>query len=138
MVSTSDRSRPDPSYLIQQQGRAQHISPQVLQEAQSLQSEAHQLNLLSLLKPQKPALRIQAIPAEVAIDSSERFLLIHQQSGLRIPGEFTRCEAEQILKVTHDWDWEVNPVTRKPGCRHRLLWLLESICKPKKVLEVAA
>lgn len=112
-------------------------SPQV-QHERSPQSEACQLNLLAPLKPQEPALRIEAIPANVTVGSSERFCLIHQGSGLRIPGEFTRCEAEQILKVTHDWDWEVDPITREPGCRYRLLWLLESICKPQKPLEVAA
>ena len=155
MVSTLDKSRPDSSYLIQQQGRAQHLSPQVLQEARSLQvqqerwspseppsasqpPQASQLDLLALLeKFQEPAIRIEGVPAELTVGEELRFWLIHQESGLRVPGQFSRVEAEFILKATSEWDWEIRHRPRTPCCGNRLLNLLKTVCKPQ-TQEVAA
>jgi hypothetical protein len=106
----------------------------------SPQPEVRQLNLLALLEnPQKePALRIEAVPAELIINSDRPFCIIHQKSGLQIPGQFSRQEAEQILEETKGWNWAVDPITREPAYKWRLLSLLEYICSGKAKLEVAA
>ncbi len=106
----------------------------------SQQSEAIQLDLIALLdkKLEPAALRIEIVPANVTVGRGERFCLVHQVSQLQIPGQFSNCEAEQILKLTHTWDWTVNLKTRVPACRGRLLNLLEDICTLPQVLEVAA
>ncbi len=109
----------------------------------SLQDTAIQLGSLDLLalldkKLESAALRIEIVPAKVTVGRGERFYLIHQRSQLQIPGQFTNCEAEQILELTRAWDWTVEPKTRVPACHYQLLNLLEDICPPQKVLEVAA
>jgi hypothetical protein len=94
--------------------------------------------LLALLeKSLEPALRIEAVPSDIAVGISEKFWLIHQNSQLRVPGQFTRCEAEEILKVIVGWDWTVDLKTREPACRYQLLTLLNRVCVPQKALEVA-
>ena len=108
--------------------------------ARSPQPEVRQLNLLALLEnPQKePALRIEAVSAELIINSDRPFCIIHQKSELQIPGQFSRQEAEQILEETKGWNWAVDPITREPAYKWRLLSLLEYICSGKAKLEVAA
>lgn len=98
------------------------------------------LNLLALLdkKLESAALRIEIIPTDATVGRGERFYLIHQLSQLQIPGQFTNYEAEEILKLTRAWDWTVDPKTRVPACHYQLLNLLEDVCRPQKVLEVAA
>ncbi len=108
--------------------------------ARSPQPEVRQLNLLALLEnPQKePALRIEAVSAELIINSERPFCIIHQKSELQIPGQFSRQEAERILEATKEWSWAVDPITREPAYKWRLLSLLEYICSGKAKLEVAA
>ena len=108
--------------------------------ARSPQPEVRQLNLLALLEnPQKePALRIEAVSAELIINSDRPFCIIHQKSELQIPGQFSRQEAEQILEATKEWNWSVNSTTREPAYKWRLLSLLEYICSNQAKLEVAA
>ncbi len=126
---------PSPSPTQDLEGRLPHLS---LQE-RSPQSEPYQLSLLALLeKSLEPALRIEAVPVDVTVGYSEKFYLIHQESGLRVPGQFSRCEAEEILRVTAPWAWQVDLKTHEPACRHSLLCLLKDICKPQKPLEVVA
>lgn len=93
------------------------------------------LDLIALLdKEFEPTvLRIEVIPTNVTVGRGERFCLIHQVSQLQIPGQFTNCEAEQILKLTRTWDWTVNLKTRVPACHDRLLNLLEDVCTPPQV-----
>jgi hypothetical protein len=114
--------------------------PQQFSEAQSPQLKAHQLNLLTLQElPLEPALSIEPIPVNLAVGTEPVFCLVHQPTGLRVPGQFSAQEAECILRVTEGWDWTVNLKTREPACRHRFLWLLEGICKESLVMgEVAA
>ena len=109
-------------------------------QARSPQPEVRQLNLLALLdNPQKEsALRIEAVPAELIVNSDRCFCIIHQESELQIPGQFSRQEAEQILEETEEWDWSVNSTTRELVYKWRLLSLLEHICSGKAKLEVAA
>ena len=108
--------------------------------ARSPQPEVRQLNLLALLEnPQKePALRIEVVPAELTVNSNRCFWIIHQKSELQIPGQFSRQEAERILEATKEWSWAVDPITREPAYKWRLLSLLEYICSGKAKLEVAA
>jgi hypothetical protein len=109
-------------------------------ETQSPQLEAHQLNLLTLQElPLEPELFIEPIPVNLAVGTEPVFCLVHQPTGLRVPGQFSAQEAEYILRVTEGWDWTVDLKTREPACRHRFLWLLEGICKESLVMgEVAA
>ena len=51
--------------------------------------------------------------------------LIHYESKLDIPGQFTHTQAEEILRITRDWDWGLNDLGT-PRCRDRLLLLLSS------------
>jgi hypothetical protein len=53
--------------------------------------------------------------------------LVHYESGLNIPGQFTYDEAKEILLTTRYWDWELDR-NRIPRCVERLLPLLENIC----------
>ena len=119
------------------QARSQHLSPQNSERSQPSQSS--QLDLLALLeKSFEPALRIEAVPSDIAVGISEKFWLIHQNSQLRVPGQFSGHEAEYILQVTSGWDWTVDLKTREPACRSQLLNLLNHVCTPQKPLEVAA
>lgn len=115
------------------------LKPQV-QQGRSPELEDHQLNLLALLeKPFEPPLQIEPVPDNLTVGEEPRFWLIHQESGLRVPGQFSQTEAEYILKTTEHWDWEIiDSRPRTPNCSYRLLCLLNRVCTPQKALEVAA
>jgi hypothetical protein len=120
-----------------QQERSPHLSPPPRHE-RSQPPQASQLDLLVLLgKSFEPPLKIEPVPVNVTVGFEQRFWLVHQPTGLRILGQFTYNEAQEILELTAKWDWEVDPVTREPACCYQLMSLLERICKPKKVLECA-
>lgn len=120
------------------------ITPALLQslfdeKGQTPQPEAHQLSLLALLKKsQEPAIRIELIPIHLTVGTDERFWIIHQESGLQVPGQFSRCEAEYILAATKEWNWAVDLKTREPACRLKPLRLLERICFHQVAQGVAA
>jgi len=56
-------------------------------------------------------------------------LLIHKDSGLRVPGSFSEREARKIQEVSKDWDWSVDTRDRKVACGLNLLALAEGICQ---------
>lgn len=72
-------------------------------------------------------LQIKAIPYEKRVKPSDCCKLVHYESGLNIPGQFTYDEAKEILETTRYWDWELDP-HRIPRCVERLRSLLENIC----------
>jgi hypothetical protein len=114
-------------------------SPATRQIERSQPPQANQLDLLALLeKSLEPALRIELVPVNVAVGIGQRFWLIHQQSGLQVPGQLSQTEAEYILKTTEHWDWGIEYRPRTPNCNKRLLSLLTAVCTPQKVLERAA
>jgi hypothetical protein len=76
------------------------------------------------------------VPAVLTVGIEPRFWLIHQASGLRVPGQFSQSEAEFILKTTERWDWEIRHRPRTPDCSHHLLNLLNRVCTLQLVLEV--
>ena len=127
-------------FTTKQDPTARSLESPRKKQARSPQPEVCQLSLLTLLdNPQKePALRIEAVPAELIVNSNRCFWIIHQKSELRVPGQFSRQEAEQILEETKGWNWAVDPITREPAYKWRLLSLLEHICSGKAKLEVAA
>lgn len=127
IVSKSLRNTPVLSRRNQQHGRSQ--PPQ-----------ASQLNLLALLeKSLEPPLRIEPVPVNLTVGIEQRFWLIHQESGLWVPGQFSRVEAEYIFKTTAEWDWEIRHRPRTPNWNKRLLSLLTTVCTPPgKALECAA
>ncbi|HEY9772143.1 MAG TPA: hypothetical protein V6C71_27165 [Coleofasciculaceae cyanobacterium] len=66
--------------------------------------------------------------------------LVHYESGLKLPGQFTYDEAKEILEITRYWDFTLDS-KRIPKCRDRLLVLLEKVCRDRvssKSEEVAA
>ena len=58
--------------------------------------------------------------------------LIHYESKLNIPGQYTHPEAEKILLDTRDWDWELNSLGI-PRCRDKLLLLLDKFTSARGV-----
>ena len=129
---------PKPPVTVEVKTRKYFLDSIIPRSSASLQDTALKtspLNLLALLdkKLESAALRIEIVPAKVTVGRGERFYLIHQGSQLQIPGQFTNCEAEQILNLTHAWDWTVDPKTRVPACHCQLLNLLENVCTPPQV-----
>lgn len=87
--------------------------------------EPESLPLEDLLYP----LVIQIIPPDVRIILELSCRLIHQESGLQLPGHFTQTEANLIQKVSQHWDWSLDK-NNKPACAARLLRYLEQLCAP--------
>ena len=73
-------------------------------------------------------LSIQLIPADERILPELECHLIHQETGLRVPGQFTEAEAKLIQTVTQDWDWHTDK-NNLPACAARLLQYLEQLCE---------
>ncbi|MEN9567115.1 MAG: hypothetical protein RLZZ69_2311 [Cyanobacteriota bacterium] len=72
-------------------------------------------------------LQIKAISYDSRVKPNNYCKLVHYESGLNIPGQFTYDEAKEILLTTRYWDWELDR-DRIPRCVERLLPLLENIC----------
>ena len=53
--------------------------------------------------------------------------LIHQESQIDLPGQFTYGEAKEILETTRYWDFSLDR-DKIPKCAERLRSLLENIC----------
>lgn len=117
------------------------IVPEVPAQKQE-QRSPHQLNFLFEREPSiSPAaitLRIEPVPAHLTVNADERFNIVHYESDLSVPGQFSQEEAEEILQTTANWNWTVDPKTRVPACNRYLLSLLEQVCKPKKSAEVSS
>ena len=73
-------------------------------------------------------LLIQPIPADKRILPEFYCRLIHQETGLRVPGQFTEEEAKLIQTVTQNWDW-LTDKNNLPACAARLLQYLEQLCE---------
>ncbi len=73
-------------------------------------------------------LSIQPIPADGRILPELECRLIHQETGLRVPGQFTEAEAKLIQTVTQNWDWQTDK-NNLPACAARLLQYLEQLCE---------
>jgi hypothetical protein len=74
-------------------------------------------------------LQIQSIPESERISPEFNCRLIHQATGLQVPGQFTAEEATLIQKVTQNWDWRIEK-DNKPACAAQLLQFLEQLCAP--------
>ncbi|MGH2413573.1 MAG: hypothetical protein ACRDEA_07765, partial [Microcystaceae cyanobacterium] len=70
---------------------------------------------------------IQPIPPSDRLLPELECRLVHQETGLQVPGQFTQAEARLIQAVTQKWDWRVDK-HNKPACAGRLLWYLEQLC----------
>jgi hypothetical protein len=80
---------------------------------------------------------IQPLQESERIVPELAYRLVHRESGLQVPGQFTKQEAESIRTVTQNWDWSVDK-HRKPACATRLLHFLEQLCSsPSDNQEVA-
>lgn len=75
-------------------------------------------------------LTIELLPDALQWWDETRYLLIHKDSGLRVPGCFNETEARKIQEVSKDWDWSVNTSDRKVACGLNLLALAEIVCSP--------
>ena len=86
-----------------------------------------QFNSLQLeAEPPSYQLQIAYIPHDKRIEPDKLCKLIHYQSKLTIPGQFTYEEAVEILKTSSYWDWELDR-DRIPRCADSLRSLLEEI-----------
>jgi len=74
-------------------------------------------------------LQIQPIPESERISLELDCSLIHRETGLYIPGQFTSEDAALIQAVTQDWDWHIEK-NNKPACAAQLLPFLQAICAP--------
>lgn len=72
-------------------------------------------------------LQIGYIPDNQRITPDKFCKLIHYESGLNIPGQFTYDEAKEILLTSRYWDFSLDR-DRIPKCVSRLRSLLENIC----------
>jgi hypothetical protein len=80
-------------------------------------------------EPSDFPLQIQLIPESERISPELGYRLIHQETGLQVPGPFAAAEAQLIQKVTQYWDWRVDK-NNKLACAARLLQFLEQLCTP--------
>jgi hypothetical protein len=96
----------------------------------------HQLSLPLVSPPKQNAeypLRIELLPPGLQWWKEPRYWLIHDASGLRVPGSWSLKEAEEIQERTKDWDWSVNTRDRKVACGLNLLALAEIVvCQGSK------
>lgn len=74
-------------------------------------------------------IQIQAISEGERISPALNCHLIHRETGLQIPGQFTAEEASRIQTVTQSWDWRMEK-GNKPGCASPLLPFLQALCAP--------
>lgn len=79
--------------------------------------------------PDPHPLKIERLPDTLQWWDEERYWLIHEASGLRVPGSFSIAEAQHIRAISKDWDWRVDIRDRKVACGIRLLSLAEAVCK---------
>lgn len=77
-------------------------------------------------------LQIISIPRDERINPDFICGLIHYESGLKIPGQFTYEEAQEILKTTRHWDFSFDR-DKIPKCKERLLGLLEGVCSKSRI-----
>lgn len=73
-----------------------------------------------------PPLSIKSIPPEERIHPDLGLRLVHAETGLRLPGQFSFSEIEEIFFRSIDWDWSIDK-ERRPACYEKLLALLERV-----------
>lgn len=73
----------------------------------------------------KYPLSIQPMPEPLQWWSEFRYWLIHDETGLRLPGSWTINEALHVQEVSRFWDWRVEPKSRIPRCQEKILALCE-------------
>ena len=71
-------------------------------------------------------LQIASVPDTDRTDNNKFCRLIHHESQIDIPGQFSHPEAKKILQITRDWDFSLD-ANGIPRCRDKLLLLLELI-----------
>jgi hypothetical protein len=100
----------------------------VLKEGRQKSSPC-QLPLFDSPQPtQDYPLTIEVLPDALQWWDETRYLLIHKDSGLRVPGSFNEKEALHIREITKHWDWSVDSRDRKVACGLNLLALAEIVC----------
>ncbi len=92
-------------------------------------SQHHQLDLFSPPQPTRNyPLRIELLPPTLQWWDAPRYWLIHDASGLRVPGTWTKAEAELMQDLSKNWNWSVDS-DRRVTCGVQLMALAEGICK---------
>ena len=74
-------------------------------------------------------LTIEALPDALQWWNEVHYWLIHKDSGLRVPGNFTEKEALKIQEASKCWDWTVDTRDQKVACGLNLLALAEIVCQ---------
>ncbi len=95
-------------------------------------SPPRQLPLFTPQPTREYPLTIEVLPDNLQWWDETRYLLIHKDSGLRVPGSFNETEARRIQEVSKDWDWTVDTRDRKVACGLNLLALAEIVCQPSQ------
>ncbi len=98
-------------------------------ERRSPQAQYCQLPLFDTPQPRREyPLTIEMLPDSLQWWDEIRYWLVHKESGLRVPGSFSKSEAQKIQEVSKDWDWTVDTRDRKVACGLNLLTLAEIVC----------
>jgi hypothetical protein len=103
----------------------------VVQKPHVKQSRGEQLTLWKSPQPKHP-LRIERLPDTLQWWDEERYWLIHEASGLRVPGAWSLAEARLIQDLSKHWNWSVDDRDRKVACGLQLLALAEAVCRSAK------
>lgn len=118
--------------IVSQLGQDCHTVEQSVQEfkGRSPRKSPHrQIPLFNPLQPtQDYPLTIELLPEALQWWDEVRYLLVHKNSGLRVPGSFNEKEARKIQEVSKDWDWTVDSSDRRVACGMNLLALAEVVC----------
>lgn len=72
-------------------------------------------------------LRIERLPDVLQGWDEQHYWLIHQESGLRVPGSFSLAEARYIREISKHWDWSIDG-NRQVACALQLMELGEALC----------
>jgi hypothetical protein len=98
-----------------------------VKQSQRRSPRGEQLTLWKSPQPEHP-LRIECLPDVLQWWDEERYWLVHEASGLRVPGSWSLAEAELIQDLSKHWDWSVDDCDHKVACGIQLLSLTEAVC----------
>jgi hypothetical protein len=73
-------------------------------------------------------LKLELLPAALQWWDEPRYWLIHDASGLRVPGSWSLREAGELQDLSKNWNWNLDK-ERRVDCGLQLMALAEAICK---------
>lgn len=98
-------------------------------EERSLHPSLYQFSLVEPPHPQaEQPLRIERLPNALQWWDEERHWLVHDASGLQVPGSWSLAEAKLIQDLSKEWNWSVDS-NRRVACGVQLMALAEAVCQ---------